>query len=239
MIPVLTREIEDLTGYHIPEGSFRPDLVASYLRNTVRIVDAQGKTLAASKDLDDLFERFGQRAKEVWKAQAPARGLERTGLAECEPQVFGEVLRHLLHSLGVVLDGRYGVERIEQEVRVDLCLQLPQFVLLGQRHGLESAIRGGTRGRFGPHLGHLRLAEVVDGVKPEVDSAPHAGRDQPWHERHDRTGARLALPAHEPVAQNRKRARRGDEHHDPDESPSLRPRPLLQRWQPGESVREA
>lgn len=147
MIPVLTREIEDLTGYHIPEGSFRPDLVASYLRNTVRIVDAQGKTLAASKDLDDLFERFGQRAKEVWKAQAPARGLERTGLVKWDFGDLPEVVTRTvagteLRSYPALVDKGASVELVLRESRaaaeVETRAGLRRLVLLVARSTLSA-----------------------------------------------------------------------------------------------------
>lgn len=78
--PSVARALQELTGVRIDEAALRPDAVAPYLRTTVRVVGERGELVAAGRDLDDLFERTGARAKRAWEAAAPAPKWERTGL---------------------------------------------------------------------------------------------------------------------------------------------------------------
>src|SRR5262249_37908816 len=88
MLPRLAAAIADACSVDIPIESFRSDAVPPYLRLTCRLVDEAGKAVAQSRDIDDLWERFGARARAVWKETAPAPSFERKGLVAWD---FGDL----------------------------------------------------------------------------------------------------------------------------------------------------
>ena len=129
--------------------------------------------------------------------QFPRERLKRAGLSEREPQVVGEVAGDALDGLRIILAGRHGVERVEEEVGIHLRLQLPQFERSGCRLRLEHPEFQIHRGRLVLREQDLCPVEILDQLQPEDDQAPEARRDQPRHEQPERrlTGP-VGGPAH-------------------------------------------
>lgn len=63
LVPVLERELRELTGVTLPERSVRPDLLPGYLRFTVQIIGRDDKVLAEGRDVAQLFAQFGAKAR--------------------------------------------------------------------------------------------------------------------------------------------------------------------------------
>jgi ATP-dependent helicase HrpA len=76
----LARFLQRLTGAAVLGSDFDEAALEPHLRMNLRLFDRNGKTvLAESRDLDELRERFGQRAADAFAAKA-ADGLAQTGL---------------------------------------------------------------------------------------------------------------------------------------------------------------
>ncbi|GHA88912.1 ATP-dependent RNA helicase HrpA [Cognatilysobacter bugurensis] len=76
----LARFLQRLTGVSVLGSDFDEAALEPHLRMNLRLFDRNGKTvLAESRDLDELRERFGQRAADAFAAKA-ADGLAQTGL---------------------------------------------------------------------------------------------------------------------------------------------------------------
>ena len=155
--------------------------------------------------------------------QLPGERLERARFPEGEAQIFGEILRHLLHRSRIVFARRHGVEGIEEEVRIHLLLQLPQLVLPGQRLRLNSPVFRSGRGRRRLKELHLRHVDIVEEVDPQIDRAPHQRRHQPRGEGRKR---HPGLLDHRPFAQQQQGGHKGHRHpqnrHDHKQRPALR-----------------
>jgi len=134
MIPALVRAIAELTGARIPADSFRPEAVAAYLRLTLRVVDEKGKVIAQGRDVDDLLQRFGARARAVWKESAPSPKWERKGLTTWD---FGELPEMVTRRVANV-DVRSYPALVDRGSSVDL-------VLLESAAAAEEASRAGVR----------------------------------------------------------------------------------------------
>ena len=119
MIPQLARALHALTGVDVPEDAFRPDAVAAHLRLTLRVVDENGKLVAASRDIDDLLKRYGAHARAVWKKTAPSPAWERTGLTTWD---FGELPEFFVRRVGGAEVRTYPAV-VDRETSVDLVLQ--------------------------------------------------------------------------------------------------------------------
>ncbi len=136
LLPALTRAVEAETGFWIPEGSFRPEVLPGYLRCTCRLLDERGHVLAESRDARELLERYGAKARETWKRAAPASTLERTGLTRWDgdlgdlPEVVTRVVAGTeLRSYPAVVD---------RGASVDIALR-------ESRTAAEAETRGGVR----------------------------------------------------------------------------------------------
>lgn len=148
MLPQLTRAVEAETGYWIPEGSLRPELLPGYLRSTCRLIDADGHVLAESRDTRELLERYGARARETWKRAAPATSLERVGLTRWDFDDLPEVLSRTvagteLRSYPALVDRGASVELVLRESRASADAEtrvgLRRLLALGAK-GAVSAI---------------------------------------------------------------------------------------------------
>lgn len=124
MIPALAQALSDIIEGEVPEDAFRADAVATYLRSTVRIIDAEGKTLASSRDVDSLFQQFGARARAVWKAAAAAAPSSAIGPAKLSIQWdFGDIPEHVerrvananVRSFPALVDRGNAVELVHHE----------------------------------------------------------------------------------------------------------------------------
>ncbi|WP_313460431.1 ATP-dependent RNA helicase HrpA [Stenotrophomonas sp.] len=90
----LARFLSRTTGASVAATDFDEAALEPHLRMNLRLYDAQGKLLAASRDLDALRARFGERAGDAFAARA-GRALAAEGLREFPPtpvplQVPGE-----------------------------------------------------------------------------------------------------------------------------------------------------
>ncbi|AKV04584.1 ATP-dependent RNA helicase HrpA [Labilithrix luteola] len=134
MIPALSRAVSEVTGADVPEDAFRPDVVASYLRLTCRVVDEDGKVVAQSKDVDDLFKRFGARARAAFKETAPQAAWGRTGVTAWD---FGDLPAFVTTRAGRI-DVRSYPALVDRGTSVDLAL-------LESTAAAEAATRAGVR----------------------------------------------------------------------------------------------
>jgi ATP-dependent helicase HrpA len=76
------RFLKRMTGVEVAGGDFDETALEPHLRANLRLLDADGRTvLAESRDLDDLRERFGARARGAFAARA-SEGLAQGGLTE-------------------------------------------------------------------------------------------------------------------------------------------------------------
>jgi len=81
MIPALARAISDAMGVDVPEESFRPDMVATYLRLTCRVVGDDGKVVGAKPGDRRSPEQYGARARAIGRRpRRHPRGREKGSL---------------------------------------------------------------------------------------------------------------------------------------------------------------
>jgi len=88
LLPALARVASAEAGVELPESAFRLEAVPPYLRLTCRIVGEGGRTVAQSRDVTELIEQHGGRAREVLRRAAPPAEWERAGLTSWD---FGEL----------------------------------------------------------------------------------------------------------------------------------------------------
>jgi ATP-dependent helicase HrpA len=62
-VPAVERAVRQLSGYPLSSGDLRTDLLPGYLRFTGRVIGLGGKVLGESRDIPELFERFGATAR--------------------------------------------------------------------------------------------------------------------------------------------------------------------------------
>ncbi len=155
MLPALARAIAETTGKPIPTDAFRLDAVAAYLRLTLRVVDDKGKVVAQGRDIDDVLERFGARARAVWKESAPAPKWERNGITAWD---FGELPEFVTRRVSNVEVRSYPA-LVDKGTSVDL-------VLLESRAAADEASRAGVR-----RLVMLAKRTVLSQLTPRLPSA--------------------------------------------------------------------
>jgi ATP-dependent helicase HrpA len=80
------------TGVELPASALRLDEVPPYLRLTLRLVDDDGKVLAAGRDLVELGERYGAKARRAFQESAAPSSLERKNLRTWD---FGDLPEHV------------------------------------------------------------------------------------------------------------------------------------------------
>ena len=81
LVQALGAELERLTGVHVPEDAWDEDAVPEFLRLRFRLVDDEGQTLGAGRDLGRLRREHG-RAGPAARQQLPAAGIEREGVKD-------------------------------------------------------------------------------------------------------------------------------------------------------------
>ncbi|WP_394846200.1 ATP-dependent RNA helicase HrpA [Pendulispora brunnea] len=155
MIPALARAVEEETGMEVPEDAFRPDMVASYLRLTCRVIGDDGKVVAQGRDVDAILKQHGARARAVWKQAAPATKWERKGVTGWD---FGELPAFVVRRVGN-MDVRSYPALVDRGTSVDL-------VLMETAGAAESASRGGVR-----RLLILAARGAVSGIAPRIPPA--------------------------------------------------------------------
>ncbi|GAB3315619.1 DUF3418 domain-containing protein [Luteimonas notoginsengisoli] len=86
----LARFLKRMTGVDVAGGDFDETALEPHLRANLRLLDGDGRSvLAESRDLDDLRERFGARARAAFAARA-AEGLAQGGLTDFPDQPIPE-----------------------------------------------------------------------------------------------------------------------------------------------------
>ena len=80
LVQALGAELKRLTGVHVPEDAWDEDAVPEFLRLRFRLVDDDGRTLAAGRDLGALRREHGATA--IAQQRLPSAGLEREGLKD-------------------------------------------------------------------------------------------------------------------------------------------------------------
>ena len=115
MLPALSRVASEVCGVELPESVFRLDAVPPYMRLTCRVIGEGGRTLAASRDVAQLIQEHGGRAREALRRAAPPREWERTGITswdfgELPPFVVRRVLGADLRSFPALVDRQKSVD---------------------------------------------------------------------------------------------------------------------------------
>jgi len=140
MLPALSRAIFDLTGMRVPESAWNLDDLPPYLRMWFRVVHG-GRVIGEGRDLRELKDRLGGRAREAWAALAK-QPWEREGLT-------GWTFEALPETAPVEIDGQHLLAYpalIDGETSVALRL-------LASRAAANEATRAGLRRLFLLELG--------------------------------------------------------------------------------------
>jgi ATP-dependent helicase HrpA len=95
--PSLGRAIHELTGVRVPPDAFRPDELPRWFSFYYRVEDA-GHVLGEGRDLADLCERLGPRAREAWAGARPT-GVEKDGLVSFSVDSLPEKVQVLIGNL--------------------------------------------------------------------------------------------------------------------------------------------
>jgi ATP-dependent helicase HrpA len=96
-VEAIAAALREETGVDVPVEVFRPDAIAPFLRTTLRLVDGDGHVLASSRDVAELGERFGAKARHAFQAVAKPTKFERTGLRTWD---FGDLPDHINREIG-------------------------------------------------------------------------------------------------------------------------------------------
>ena len=155
MLQKLARAVSDLTGADVREESFRPDAVGAYLRLTCRVLDAQGKVVAQSRDVADLLKRYGAQARAAFREAAPTLAWEKKGLTAW---TFGELPEFVVRKVAGTEVRSYPAV-VDRGATVDL-------VLLESAGAAETASRAGIR-----RLLMLAARGAVSAVSPRLPAA--------------------------------------------------------------------
>ena len=81
LVQALGAELKRLTGVHVPEDAWDENAVPEFLRLRFRLVDDDGQTVAAGRDLFALKRAHGRTAGPA-EQRLPTAGLEREGLKD-------------------------------------------------------------------------------------------------------------------------------------------------------------
>lgn len=96
LLPLLSREIERMTGSRIDPAEFRPAEVAAHLRMRYLVRGADGSTLGAGRDLPALAHTYACAAQRAFRTVAWPRG----ACTQSGSWVFGELPTELQQTSG-------------------------------------------------------------------------------------------------------------------------------------------
>jgi ATP-dependent helicase HrpA len=96
LLQALGEEVRQLTGVHVPEGSWDLGAVPEHLRMRYRILDDAGAELACGRDFATLRRELGDRGQRHF-ARLPTEGLEREGVTRWD---FGTLPRSVTLAPG-------------------------------------------------------------------------------------------------------------------------------------------
>ncbi|WP_456375896.1 ATP-dependent RNA helicase HrpA [Thiolapillus sp.] len=103
LIRVLAAVLKDLSGgVHIPEDAWNPDALPDYLRMRIRVVDNQGKTLAAGRDLARLQKEYGDLVQSAPRKKT-THPLERKGITRWDFDALPERVESKQQGIGLTL----------------------------------------------------------------------------------------------------------------------------------------
>lgn len=155
LLPALARAVAEIADVNLAPESFRTDTIASYLRLTCRIVDGGGKVIAQGRDVDDLFARFGAKARAAWKSAAPQPSQEKKGITTWD---FGELPPHVMRKVGGQEVRSYPA-LVDRGTSVDL-------VPLESAAAAEEASRAGVR-----RLVSIAARQTISAISPRLPGA--------------------------------------------------------------------
>src|SRR6478609_6436605 len=150
LLPGLSRVASAQSGVELPEEAFRLEAVPPYMRLTCRVVGEGGRTIAQSRDVTELIEQHGGRAREVLRRAAPPAQWERTGITTWD---FGElpafVVRRVfgaeLRSYPALLDRAKSVDlsllETESAARAATRLGVRRLFALAARSALSALVK--------------------------------------------------------------------------------------------------
>ena len=137
MLPALARVASTESGIELPEEAFRLEAVPPYMRLTCRVIGEGGRTVAQSRDVAELIQQHGGRAREALRRSAPPAEWQRSGITSWD---FGELPAFIVRRvLGAEL--RSYPALIDRVKSVDLSL-------LETERAAEMATRLGVRRLF-------------------------------------------------------------------------------------------
>ncbi len=82
LVQRLGAELKRLSGVHIPEDAWDSAALPEHLKLRLRVIDAEGKTLAADRDLVGLRREHAGDGEAASTHSLPSSGLEREGLSD-------------------------------------------------------------------------------------------------------------------------------------------------------------
>ncbi len=101
LISQLAKELRYLTGVTVPLEAWQEASVDPHLQINVRVVDAQGRALFESRNLDEIIERYGQEQVQVRAMESMEGTWGQEGITEWN---FGELPREIKKKqAGVVI----------------------------------------------------------------------------------------------------------------------------------------
>jgi ATP-dependent helicase HrpA len=163
LIQALGEALRELTGVQIPEDAWDPAAVPAHLRMKFRLLDEQGRQVAAGDDFARLKRQFGGTASEAF-AHIPTRGIEREHITRWD---FGTLPESLdLDRAGIRLRGYPALVDRGDSVAIQV---------LDSDESARFATRGGLRRLLMLHLGtDLRYLRKH---LPGLDRRPHPRPD--------------------------------------------------------------
>ncbi len=164
MRPAVARLASTLSGVEVTEETLEADMVAPYLRLTLRVVDERGETVAQSRDVSDLLERYGARARAAFKSVSTPSDWSRKALTAW---TFGALPPFITRRVGAV-DVRSYPALVDQGANVDLAL-------LESSEAAEKVTRAGVRRLVTiATRGVIAAAESrIPAPFPRLDGAPN------------------------------------------------------------------
>ncbi|MEI9940885.1 MAG: ATP-dependent RNA helicase HrpA [Pseudomonadota bacterium] len=137
MLPALARVASAESGVELPESLFRLETVPPYMRLTCRVVGEGGRTVAQSRDVAELIQQHGGRAREALRREAPPAQWQRTGITSWD---FGDLPTFIVRRV-------FGAELRSYPALIDRVKSV-DLSLLETEQAAQMATRLGVRRLF-------------------------------------------------------------------------------------------
>jgi ATP-dependent helicase HrpA len=155
----LAKAVGAISGVTVDERDLDVNAGVAFLRLYLRIVDEQGKVIAEGRNIQELLERHGARARAAWKETTTPPAWERRALSTWN---FGDLAPFVLRRVGTI-DVRTYPALIDRGSTVDLTLlESSPAAVTATRGGVRRLVMLATRGvvqtvlaRIPPPLPHL------------------------------------------------------------------------------------